>query len=195
MPKRKQRWLLAGCGAVILLTGYLIINSNKPQLSTIDLSLSPAPEIKEAFTRMYVLQDTVACVPGTGIDTLTAVLIDTGDYQPSLKEWQWIIQVFGLDGLSHAGLLTAKQAYYQLWLIPSQVAPPAGVNPTPPPVVYCPGPPFQIKLSFKSIALETSDKAIAKYYYVNGDYEAVLINIGGKWLVSGVKLIHWYGNG
>ena len=192
MSKRKRRWLIAGCGAAILLTGYLVFNSFKPQPTKIDLNSSPALEIKEALTQMYVLEDTILCVHGTNIDILSNILIDSGDYQPTFQDLKTIVQVFGPDGLTHAGVLTTKKAYYQLRLNPPQVSPPPGVNPTQPPVMRCSGPPFKIALSFKSIALETPDKAIVEYTYVIGDYEAIHRKINGRWMVAGVKLTHWY---
>ena len=156
------------------------------------MNSSPAAEIKQALTQVYVLEDTILCVPGTNIDTLATILVDTGDYQPTLQELKTIVQIFGLDGLTHAGLLTAKQAYYQLRLNPPQVSPPPGVNPTQPPVMRCSVPPFKIALAFESITLETTDKAIVEYANENGDYEAVLRKINGQWMVAGIKLTHWY---
>lgn len=156
------------------------------------MNSSPALEIKDALTQMYVLEDTILCVPGTSIDILTTILMNTGDYQSSIQEIKTILQVYGLDGLTHAGLLTAKKAYYQLRLNPPQVSPPPGINPTQPPVMRCSGPSFKIALSFESIALETIDKAIVEYAYENGDYETVLRKINDQWMVAGVKLTHWY---
>ena len=122
-------------------------------------------------------------------------MIDTGDYQPTLQEQKTIVQIFGLNGLTHAGLLTAKQAYYQLRLNPPKETPPPGLIPTHPPAMRCSGPPFQIGVTFKSIALETAEKAIVEYAYMNADYEAILRKINTQWMVAGVKLTHWYGNG
>jgi hypothetical protein len=192
LSKRKFHWLFLACGVILFLASFLIANSIHPQPAEIDVTSSPASEIKQALTQMYVLEDTILCVPGTNIDILATILVDTGDYQPTLQELKTIVQIFGLDGLTHAGLLTAKQAYYQLRLNPPQVSPPPGVNPTQPPVMRCSGPPFKIALAFESIALETTDKAIVEYANENGDYEAVLRKINGQWMVAGVKLIHWY---
>ena len=111
--KRKYRWLFVVGGTILLIAGYLVVNAIKPAPAEIDLSSSPASEIKQALTQMYVLEDTILCVPGTNIDTLATTLVDTGDYQPTLQELKTIVQIFGLDGLTHAGLLTAKQAYYR----------------------------------------------------------------------------------
>ena len=144
---------------------------------------------------MYVLEDTLLCVPGTNIDSLTTILVDTGDYQPTFQERKTIVRIFGQDRLTHAGLLTAKQAYYQFRLDPPKAMPPPGVIPTPPPVIICSGPPFRVELSFKLITLEATDKVIVEYSYVNGDYKAIPRKINAQWMVSGIKLTHWYGNG
>ena len=192
LSKWKFRWLFPAGGVILLLAGFLIVNPFHPQPVEIDMNSSPAAEIKQALTKVYVLEDTILCVPGTNIDTLATILVDTGDYQPTLQELKTIVQIFGLDSLTHAGLLTAKQAYYQLRLNSPQVSSPPGVNPTQPPVMRCSGPPFKVALAFKSIALETTDKAIVEYANENGDYEAVLRKINGQWMVAGVKLTQWY---
>jgi len=193
--KWKFRWLFAVGVAILLITGYVVVNSLKPQPAEIDLNSSPASEIKQALAQMFILEDTIRCVPGTNIDILATILADTADYQPTLQEQKTIFQIFGPDGLTHAGLLTAKQAYYQLRLNPPKETPPPGLIPTHPPAMRCSGPPFRIEVPIKSIGLENAEKAIVEYAYMNGDYEAILRKIDNQWKVAGIKLIHWYGNG
>ena len=181
--------------AIFLITGYVVVNSLKPQPAEIDLNSSPASEIKQALAQMFNLEDTIICVPGSNIDILETILLDTADYQPTLQEQKTIFQIFGPDGLKHAGLLTAKEAYYRNRLNPPEATPLPGLIPTQLPAIYCPGPPFRVELSFISIALETEEKAIVKYSYTNGEYEAILRKIDTRWMVAGIKLVHWYGNG
>lgn len=193
--KSKYRWLSFAGGAILLIAGFLIVTSIKAAPAEIDLSSSPAAAIKQALTQVYVLEDTILCVPGTNIDTLATILVDTGDYQPTMQELKTIARIFGLDGLTHAGLLTTKRAYYRNRLNPPKETPPPGLIPTQPPAMRCSGPPFQIELPIKSIALETADKAIVEYSYVNGEFEAILRKIDTEWKVAGIKLTHWYGYG
>jgi hypothetical protein len=195
LSKWKFRWLFPAGGVILLLAGFLIVNPFHPQPVEIDMNSSPAAEIKQALTQVYVLEDTILCVPGTNIEILSTILIDTRDYQPTFQELKTIAQLYGLDGLTHAGLLTAKKAYYQLRMNPPETTPPPGLIPTQPPAIYCPKQPFQVDLSYKSIALEGAEMAIVKYSYLNGDYEATLRKINGHWMVAGIRLTRWYGNG
>jgi hypothetical protein len=187
--------VFALCGVILLLFGCLVIPLIKPPPNEVDLNISPALEIKEALIQMYLVEDTIQCIPTTDIDTLSTILVDTSDYVPTFQELKAIVQIFGTEGLTHAGFLTTKQAYYLMRKHPIQVTPPPGMIPTLPPAVRCAGPSLRSAIFLKTIALETSDKAIAGYSYLNGDYEAILRKINAQWMVTGIKLIHWYGNG
>ena len=169
---------------------------DQPLPAEIDLKSSPALQIQEALTRMYLLEDTIQCIPVTDIDTLSAILVDTSDYTPTFQELKTIVQIFGAEGLTHAGLLTTKQAYYLMRKHSILVTPqPSMMIPTSLPATRCAGSSIRSVISFKSVALETSDKVIVGYSYWNGDYEAILRRFDGQWMVAGIKMIHWYGNG
>jgi hypothetical protein len=183
------------CGAILLLFGYLVIQLIKPTPDEVDLSISPALEIKAALIQMYLVEDTIQCISTTDIDTLSEIMVDTSDYTPTFQELKTIVQIFGAEGLTHAGFLSTKQAYYLFRKHPIQVTPPPGMIPTSPPATRCAGPSIRSAISFKTVSLETPEKAIVGYSYTNGDYEAILRWINGQWMVAGIKLIHWYGNG
>ena len=193
MPKRAL--LFIGGIAIILMAGILLGIMFKPQPINIDLNLTPASDIKAAISRMYVVQDAILCAPGTGIEPLSEILVDTWDYAPSFEQLRAIVNYFGAQGLAHAGYLTTQRAYYQSRLFPPQVTPPPGLNTTAQPSIYCPDPPVTPALPLVSISLETENKAIAQYSYYGSTYEAVLREIDGKWMVAGVKMIYWGGNG
>ena len=103
MSKKTRIWRLIVLGVIVIIAGVWIGNYFKPQPAKIDLSLSPALEIKDALTQAYIAEDTILCIHTTNIDTLSAILVDTGDYTPTFQEIKTIVQIFGPEGLTHAG--------------------------------------------------------------------------------------------
>jgi hypothetical protein len=151
---------------------------------------------------MYFLEENLNCVAGTTIDVLAEVLVDSSDYHASSFDRDKIEKVYGKQALTHAGLLTSKQAHYLSRDLPESTMSNPGsgpsLRPTAKPVYLCNTNPETILdelIHYVSVGQGRDGRVIVTYDYGGGRYEAITRMIDGKWKITSVKLINWYGNG
>jgi hypothetical protein len=188
-------------GLLILAIADLIWIS-MPQPAPLDMESPVAAEAKSVITQMFLLEHNITCVPGTTIDVLAEVMVDSSDYHASSTEKKAIERVYGKQALNHAGLLTSKQSYYLSRDIEIPVVPTPGTGPTPvptkKPTYYC-TPDFETSINqilfFKEISQGQDGRVIVSYSYVGNDFEAILRRTEDQLKISSIKLVKWYGNG
>jgi hypothetical protein len=203
MTRKVKTWLYAGFTILIvasLIAGFSWIFRPKPV--TIEKDLPLAVEATSIVKRMYVLEGNITCVPGTTVDVLADVLIDSPDYQLTSYDKSMIEKVYGKQALTHAGLLTAKHAYYLArdLPVPTPTKPATGriPRPTATPVYICsPDRESIVEEYFRYVSTEQwqDGHVTVTYDFTSGRYEAILRRFDGKWKITSVKMIKFYGNG
>lgn len=191
MFHRKLTWLIAAFLVFLLISGGAVVYWSKPR--AIDLSAPTVTEYKSAISRMYQLQTELVCKPGTNVDVLDEILLDTSDYHPNLRDLNTIGKVYGIETAVNAGYLTSQKAYYLSRRSPSLTTPEPGIMPTAAPIVYCPDPSTPVHIDFQKVVSGKGDRAAVQYDYGGGVFEAILRPVNGKWMITSVRLVRWHG--
>jgi hypothetical protein len=203
MAKKGKILLFAGI-AILTVAGFMVgfVWTTRLKPVNIDMDSPVAFEVKSAVKQMYFLEGNISCVPGTSVDVLADVMVDSSDYHATSYEQGQIEKVYGKQALTHAGLLTSKQAYYLSRDLPAPTISNPGSGPTPrptaTPVYLCSTNPETMideLIGYVSIAQGQDGRVIVTYDYVGGRNEAITRLINGKWKVTSVKMIKRYGNG
>jgi hypothetical protein len=206
MIRKLKIWLLIGLTILVVagsIAGYAWIFRPKPV--TIDVNTPVAVEAISIVKRMYVLKGSINCVPGTTVEVFREIMADTSDYHATLYDKTSIEKVFGRKALSHAGFLTTTQADILVLDLPVPAAPNPGpgptLRPTPKPVYICsPDPENSLDQYLRYVSVEQwqDGHVVVTYDYnsgASGRFEAILRTIDGKWKITSVKMIKFYGNG
>lgn len=190
MVRKKRVWLPASVLAFFF--GSILVYSLLPQPQPIDLTVPLATEFQSVITKMYQLQRDLVCQRETDVNVLDEVMKDTSDYHPTSKQRSLIEKVYGAVPLSHAGYLTTQKALFLSRHSINLSTSDPGINPTAPPIYYCPEIHSKVNVRLTAISLE-KNKAIVRYESVGGVHEAVLRKIGDHWVITSIKLIKWWG--
>jgi hypothetical protein len=195
-------------GLSILVAAGLIAGSVwifRPKPVAIEMDTPVAVEAMSIVRRMYLLEGSIHCVPGTTVEVFAEIMADTSDYHATPNEKSAIEKVFGRKALTHAGFLTSRQADDLVLDLP--VPPPPTpvegptLRPTPKGVYLCRPESentVQEYLRFVSVGQWQDGHVVVTYDYLSGAsgrFEAILRMIDGKWKITSVKMIEFYGNG
>ena len=203
ISKKVKFWLLAGI-TILTATGFMagLAWTIRQKPVPIDMDSFVAMDVKSLVKQMYFLEENLFCVPGTTVDVLAEAMVDSFDYHTSSYERDVIEKVYGKPALTHAGLLTSRQAYFLSRDLPASPLPNPGSGPTLIPTakpVYLCSTNLETRLDelihYVSVVQGRDGKVIVTYDYGGGRYEAITRMINSKWKVTSVKMIRWYGNG
>lgn len=174
----------------------------RPKPLIIGMDTQVAVEAMSIVKRMYSLEGNISCIPGTTVDVLAEVMVDSPDFHATSYDKNLIEKVYGKQALAHAGLLTSKQALYLSRDLPAPTVSNPGTDPTLRPTArptYLCSPDPESKLDellhFVSVAQVQDGDLIVTYDYTSGRYEAIIRVIDGKWKITSVKMIKFYGYG
>jgi hypothetical protein len=203
MIRKLKIWLLIGLTILVvagLIAGFAWIFRPKPVI--IEMNQPVAVEAMSIVKWMYVLEGSIHCVPGTTVEVFRDVMADTSDYRATSYDKSSIEKVFGHQALTHAGLLTSKQADFLVLDLPVPAAPTPRTGPTlvptAKPVYLCSSDPENVVdnyLRYISVVQWQEGHITVTYDFISGRYEAILRIIDGKWKITSVRMIKFYGNG
>lgn len=198
VPKKTRLWIIGLVGTVVLIAGSFLVAQTANQPQPIPITSEQVIQGSAVIARAYMLEGMINCAPGTDVEVLTEVMVDSSDYQISAFDKGRISHAYGNQALERAGLLTARKAYFLYRRSPPVVTPPPGIKPTAAPVIYCPQnweTKLEQKINIVSAAVRADERIIIRYHHYNALYEAILRQTNNRWVITSLKIIKSYGNG